>query len=286
MTPIDSAWLDANPLPDPAAAEDKNSRGRVLAVGGSDTVPGALRLTGEAAFRAGAGKVQLATPKAAAATIGVHVPEAAVFALEADDDGEIAARAADRIVALLSNADAVLLGPGIGDCASAQAILRAVCRGNGEVPLLIDAGLLCAVPTVEADVTGYGGPRVFTPHPGEMAQLMDCDAGDIGPELASAAADRFAATVVMKSTETWVATPGGPVLHYTGGGPGLATGGSGDVLAGVIGGLLARGAEPHVAAAWGVWLHGEAGRRLAGEVGTIGFLARELLPLIPRLMAR
>lgn len=285
MTPIGPEWLAANPLPDPTQAEDKNSRGRVLAVGGAVSVPGALLLTGEAAFRAGAGKVQLATVDlAAAVALGVRLPEAAVFGLAVNDDGELAGACAAKVVDLLGQADAAVLGPGTGAKADAVPVLEAVAGCGAEVPLLIDAGLLCAVPQVEDALVAYAGARVLTPHPGEAATLMDCDADDIGPELACAAAERFAATVVMKDSETWIATPGQPVLHYPGGGSGMATGGSGDVLAGVIGGLLARGAEPHVAAGWGVWLHGEAGRRLAEEVGTIGFLARELLPLVPRLM--
>jgi NAD(P)H-hydrate repair Nnr-like enzyme with NAD(P)H-hydrate dehydratase domain len=91
--------------------------------------------------------------------------------------------------------------------------------------------------------------------------------------------------VLLKGAETWIACPGEGLLRYPGGGPGLATGGSGDVLAGIIGGLLARGAAPRVAAAWGVWLHGEAGRRLAERICPLGFLGRELLGEIPRLLA-
>jgi ADP-dependent NAD(P)H-hydrate dehydratase len=94
------------------------------------------------------------------------------------------------------------------------------------------------------------------------------------------------AIVVLKSQRTVVAAPDGPSLAYEGGGPGLATGGSGDVLAGIAGGLLARGADPFIAAAWSVWLHGEAGKRVAKRIGPIGFLARELLVEIPWLLAR
>jgi NAD(P)H-hydrate repair Nnr-like enzyme with NAD(P)H-hydrate dehydratase domain len=117
-----------------------------------------------------------------------------------------------------------------------------------------------------------------------MAALMDCDEASVTADHARRAALRFGATVVLKASDTWIATPDAPMLHYRGGGPGLATGGSGDVLSGIIGGLLARGAAARDAAAWGVWLHGEAGRRLADRIGPLGFLARELLPVIPALM--
>jgi ADP-dependent NAD(P)H-hydrate dehydratase len=117
---------------------------------------------------------------------------------------------------------------------------------------------------------------------------MGCDearARDDPAGLAQEAARRFQATVLLKGPETWIACPREGLLRYPGGGPGLATGGSGDVLAGIIGGLMARGAAPRLAAAWGVWLHGEAGRRLAERVGPLGFLARELPEEIPRLLA-
>ena len=113
---------------------------------------------------------------------------------------------------------------------------------------------------------------------------MQCEEDAVSPALAEAAAARFGATVLLKQSETWIASPGEPLLHYPGGGPGLATGGSGDVLAGIIAGLLARGVAPRMAAAWGVWLHGEAGRRLARAQGPLGFLARELLAEIPALL--
>jgi ADP-dependent NAD(P)H-hydrate dehydratase len=128
---------------------------------------------------------------------------------------------------------------------------------------------------------------VITPNPDELASLLDRerDEAAANPDrCAGEAAMRYEATIVAKGEATVIAAPGGAVLRYPGGGVGLATGGSGDVLAGIIAALLARGADPLVAAGWGVWLHGEAGRRLAAEVGPVGFLARELAPRLPRLM--
>ena len=128
---------------------------------------------------------------------------------------------------------------------------------------------------------------ILTPHHGEMAALTGLPLGEIGGEPAThalAAAERFGAIVALKAERTVIAKPTGEVLLFEGGCPGLATGGSGDVLAGIAGGLAARGADPLTAIAWAVWLHGSAGRVLAERIGATGFLARELLPKIPRLM--
>jgi hydroxyethylthiazole kinase-like uncharacterized protein yjeF len=289
MSEIDRDWLAAHPLPQPGPDTDKNKRGHVVAAGGSQAVPGALRLTGEAAFRAGAGKVQLATVEQGSALLGVALPEAAVFALPVNRDGELAARAGKALAGMLGRCDTVVLGPGMGAGADCEAILEAVlAHPRGDLTLLIDAAMIAAAAQMEQAVRGYAGRVVFTPHPGEMALLMACDEDRVAaqPEaLAREAAARFGATIVLKSSETWIATPDAPILHYPGGGPGLATGGSGDVLAGIIGGLLSRGAPPRIAAAWGVWLHGEAGKALSARIGPLGFLARELPAEVPALMA-
>lgn len=284
MIEIDHVWLAANPLPQPGSDTDKNKRGRVLAAGGSHKVPGALLLTGEAAFRAGAGKVQLATVDARA--IGRRMPEAAVFEMPVNPAGELAAEAGAVIADALGACDACAIGPGMGKEADAAAILEAVLgHPRDDLALVLDAAMIPEAAGLAEAVRCWRGRLILTPHPGEMAALMDCEEEDASPELAERAAARFDAVVVLKTAETWIATPGAETLHYAGGGQGLATGGSGDVLAGVIAGLLARGAEPRVAAAWGVWLHGEAGKRLADRVGPLGFLGRELPGEVPRLMA-
>jgi len=289
MIQIDGAWLAAHPLPQPGPDTDKNKRGHVLAAGGSQAVPGALRLTGEAALRAGAGKVQLATVETATALLGVTLPEAAVFPLPVNRDGELSAKAGKMLADMLTRCDTLVLGPGMGAEADNEAILEAVlARPRDGLELLIDAAMIGAAAHMAEAVRAYAGRVIFTPHPGEMALLMDCDADRVTAEpeaLARDAAARFDATIVLKSSETWIASPDAETLHYPGGGPGLATGGSGDVLAGIIGGLVSRGAPPRIAAAWGVWLHGEAGKALAQRVGPLGFLARELPAEIPALMA-
>jgi ADP-dependent NAD(P)H-hydrate dehydratase len=289
MTPLDSAWLAANPLPAPAADTDKNARGRILVAGGSQTVPGALRLTGEAALRAGAGKLQLATVRQVALALGMTMPEAAVFPLPANSAGELGDAAGEALCALFERCDALVLGPGMGARSPASDILAPVLAApRAGFCLVLDAAAVAAATHFAEAARAHQGRIVLTPHPGEMCSLMECDEARIAndPEsVAQEAADRFGATVALKGPQTWIACPDEDALRYPGGGPGLATGGSGDVLAGIIGGLLARGTPPRAAAAWGVWLHGEAGRRLSERIGPLGFLGRELLAEIPALMA-
>lgn len=287
MTPLDSAWIAANPAPVHGSGTDKNSRGRVLAIGGAASVPGALRLTGEAALRAGAGKLQIATIASAALLIGVAVPEAGIISLP-EEDGEIAGDGGAALAKPLASCDALVAGPGIGDHAAAERIARRVLTGaDDEAALVIDAAAIPAVAACRPLLARFAGRVVITPHHGEMAALtgepIETIADD--PErVALTVARDYGVVVVLKANDTLVATPDGCVLHYRGGGIGLATAGSGDVLAGAIAGLLSRGAAPRVAAGWGVWLHGHGGRRVAAARGPIGFLARELPDEFPRLL--
>lgn len=287
-TQIDSAWIAANPVPVHGSGTTKNSRGRVLAIGGSRMVPGALRLTGEAALRVGAGKLQMATIESAAVTLGLLVPEAAAIALAERGDGEIAPEIEQPLGRALEECDALVIGPGIGDADVATTLLRHVLsEPRDDLTLVVDAMAIGGLKTLRAQAAPFGGRLIVTPHHGEMAVLTDRaeDAIAADPEtIARDAAAEFGAIVVLKGSSTVIADPTGALLHYGGGGTGLATGGSGDVLAGAIGGLLSRGAAPLVAAGWGVWLHGQSGRRVATTSGPIGFLARQVPAEFPRLL--
>jgi hydroxyethylthiazole kinase-like uncharacterized protein yjeF len=286
MIEVDADWLKQHPLPNPGADTDKNKRGRVLAVGGSLTVPGALRLTSESAFRAGAGKVQIATPEGCAMALGVAMPEAAIFGLPVNQNGEISGAACAVISDLLHLCDACVIGPGMSKEADTAPVLDAVlAHPRNDQILVLDAAMIPQAAKRAAELRRWEGRLILTPHPGEMAALMNCHEDDASPALAEEAAARFDAVVILKTPKTWIAAPDSETLRYAGGGPGLATGGSGDVLAGIIAGLLARGASPVVAAAWGVWLHGEAGKALAERVGPLGFLGSELPREVPGLMA-
>lgn len=284
--PLDSNWLRDNPLPAPGAHADKNARGRVFIIGGCARVPGGLLLTAEAALRAGAGKVQAATATSTALALGVAMPEMAVFPVAEDDDGEIACLPA-TIDDFVARCDAAVIGPAMS-CgrAAGEAVDRLLAAADGPA-LILDAAALMELPARAAELAARASPAVLTPHIGEMAAMLDCDAAEIEADRVGAvrsAAQRFGAVVALKGSTSLVADRDGALFAYAGGGVGLATGGSGDVLAGIAAGLAARGTPPLEAALWAVWLHGEAGRRCAVEIGPLGFLARELLRHVPGLM--
>ncbi len=286
-TPLDSAWIAAHPAPVHASGTTKNSRGRVLAIGGARSVPGALRLVGEAALRAGCGKLQLATIASGAMTLGMLIPEAAVIPLPEDDDGEIGwdAKLLEKAVA---DCDALVLGPGVSTKGVAEKLVRAlVAQAPEKAAIVLDAQAVACAGALTEVVAPFHGRLVLTPHEGEMASLTGKDMAEIKAEPARVACEvarRYGAVVALKGSQTHIASPDGEVLHFPGGGTGLATGGSGDVLAGAIAGLLSRGATPLEATGWGVWLHGQAGRRMAARHGPIGFLARELPAEFPLLL--
>jgi ADP-dependent NAD(P)H-hydrate dehydratase len=286
---VTPALLRRIALPEPDAEGDKDARGRVLVIGGSVQVPGALLLAGVAALRAGAGKLQLATARSVAPLLAVAVPEALVVGLPTTRQGEIAgARSAPPLDKLATGVHALLLGPGISDGRSAHALLAALVRRlRDDAVLVLDAGGILALRDDDGLLARLDGRAVLTPHAGEMASLLGVDKAEVEAapaETAREAARRFGATVALKGAESWIAEPDGTLYHYAGGTVGLATSGSGDTLAGIVAGLAARGTPAAHAAVWGAYLHGAAGRALARRIGPIGFLAHELLDEIPALM--
>jgi ADP-dependent NAD(P)H-hydrate dehydratase len=286
MLPLDSNWLRDHPLPDPDAHADKNARGRVFIVGGCARVPGGLLLTAEAALRAGAGKVQVATAASTALALGVAMPEIAVFPLAEDCDGEITC-IDEKLEAVIARCDTVIVGPAMSGAAAAGSVVDRLLAHDDAIPLVLDAAALMQLPGRAAALAAQRVSPILTPHIGEMAALLECEVAEIEADRPAAvrrAAGRYGAVVTLKGSTSYVADRDGGLFAYAGGGVGLATGGSGDVLAGIAAGLVARGAAPLDAALWAVWLHGEAGRRCAVEIGPIGFLARELLGHVPGLM--
>lgn len=286
---IDRALLRKRPLPLIDSAGDKESRGRVMVIGGSTQVPGALLLSGVAALRAGAGKLQLATVKDAAIPLAIAVPEALVVALPATRDGDIAGtRVAPVLESYVASVDALLVGPGMLADAPTAALLRAV------VPLLpataalvLDGAAVVALARMPGLVRELRRRVVLTPHAGEMASLFGIDKREVDEDpqsIATRAAELTGATVALKGAETWIAEPDGTTFRFRGGTSGLGTSGSGDTLAGIIVGLAARGTPVTTAAIWGVWAHGSAGKRLARRMAPLGFLARELLAEVPSLV--
>jgi hydroxyethylthiazole kinase-like uncharacterized protein yjeF len=285
------ALLRRWPLPRPDAAGDKEQRGRVLVVGGAPSLPGAVVLAATAALRAGAGKLQIATPASIALAVGVAVPEALVVALPETRDGALAPAAAAQLVDLANRAGALLVGPGlVGGEAVVKLLARLLPRVSGPT-LVLDAEALPFARAHPEALRALAPEAILTPHAGEMASLLDLPKDEVNraaPEVAVRAARAFGAVVALKGAETYVAAPaaGAPLYRNRTGNVGLATSGSGDTLSGVVAGLAARGASPQQAAAWAVFLHGTAGDRLARRVGGLGFLARELLAEIPVVMQR
>lgn len=287
--PLDRARLRRLPLPEPDAEGDKEDRGRVLVIGGGAAVPGAIVLAGIAALRAGAGKLQLATARDAALLAGMTVPEARIVALDVGRSGEIAPNAGRALGEFVETAHAVLVGPGMLDERACRGLIERILPALRGATLVIDAGALAELGRIRRRVRDADAQVILTPHAGEMARLLGVpqpavEADPLG--MAQRAVEEFHATVAMKGAETFVVPRRGAALRYDGGSIGLATSGSGDTLAGVIAGLAARGADPLRAAAWGVYLHGAAGRTLAKRVGPLGYLARELLDEIPAEIRR
>ena len=283
---VTRAMLRDWPLPVPDGDDDKESRGRVLVVGGEVSIPGAVVLAGIAALRAGAGKLQIATCRSIAPTVGVSVPEALALGLDESANGTIAESAASDLRELIESADAILIGPGmkLGDD-NTRFVTRLLLECAG-VSVVLDAGALGALKSSDA-LAPFGGNAVITPHAGEMSDVLGIDKSAIDSSPGNTALDAaktLGAVVALKGANTFIATPDGDLFSYESGDVGLATSGSGDTLAGIVAGLVARGSDPLHAALWGVFLHGAAGNVLAKRMGRIGYLARELLDEIPALM--
>ena len=260
----------------------------MLVVGGGRETPGAVLLAGTAALRAGAGKLQVATCESSAPLVAALIPEARVFALKETKAGGLAKSACASLEEHAGKAQCVCVGPGMIEDASVVAFVRGTLRLCRDVAVVLDAGAISCLGGGRELLHAHGGRAVVTPNAEELADIYGRGKDEIsaGPLEASLRAARdFRAVVALKGRETFVASPRGEVYVNRAGGVGLATSGSGDVLAGLIAGLLARGADPLRAAAWGVHLHALAGERLSERFGPLGFLARELPAEIPKLMS-
>ncbi|MCW2613951.1 MAG: NAD(P)H-hydrate dehydratase [Frankiales bacterium] len=272
------------PLPEPDDDGTKHDRGTVAVVGGAVSTPGAVLLAGLAALRAGAGRLQVLTVEPTAVALGVALPEAMVVGLPCGPGGSVAGDAGDRVVEGTSGADAVVLGPGLlgrgpGGRADVRRLLEDV-LDRTDAALVLDAGALTALAGDPALLDSCAARVVLTPNEGELAALLDGD-GLEGEQASRAVTERYGAVVCSRG---WVTSPDGRAWSVQAGGVGLGTSGSGDVLAGLVGGVLARGAEPAQAAVWGQYLHAAAGDRLTSRVGRLGFLARELLDEVPAVL--
>lgn len=281
--PVTAELLRSWPLPGPGG--DKNERGTALVVGGARQNPGAVLLAAEAALRCGAGKVQVATADVTASALAAALPEAYIEALPVSPRGELLPSGADRVLELASGADAVLLGPGLSQPSSSAALLERI------VPELDTTVVLDALGT--AYLTGnldgvrhLRGRVLLTPNTMELAATLELDEGHVAddPLAATAVLARKTGAVVLSGSATsYIVLPTGRAWSNRAGSPQLATAGSGDVKAGAIVGLSARGAAPEQAAVWAAHCHGLAGERLAAR--RPGFLARDLLVELPSVLS-
>ena len=259
----------------------KGDFGLALIVGGSRGMAGAAGLAGMAALRGGAGLVRLAVPEPCLDAIAGFEPSYMTVPLVADAAGRIGAGAFERIAELAEKATVIACGPGIGRSFDLDQLVSRLYQEIAK-PMLFDADALSALAT-EPDVLAHpGGPRILTPHPGEFARLigrkLDGDArNDAAVELAA----RCGIVVVLKGHRTLV-TDGQRRAINTTGNPGMATGGSGDVLTGLITALWCQHLEPFNAARLGVYLHGLAGDLAAEELGQVSLMASDLVRFLPQ----
>lgn len=284
---LDAELLKQFPLPRHPDDGDKEDRGRLLLVAGSRELPGAAVLAGIAALRAGAGKLQIATAASIAAHVGVTVPESRVIGLAETESGCIAESEIGRLLEWARAAQAILLGCGLQHGAPLETLLDRLLDSGLELPLILDAAVLGSLADRAEALKRWRGPSILLPHAGEMARLLGCRRDEVAADplgAARRAAEAYGTVTLCKGEYSHIVAPDGRAFRFKGGGVGLATSGSGDTLAGIVGGLAARGAEPLTAVLWGVYLHGEAGRTLTTRIGRVGFLARELLDLVPTLM--
>lgn len=284
---IDGQYLKNNPLPLPQGETDKDSRGRVIVVGGHREVPGGVLLAGVSALRAGAGKVQIATVESAAMGLAMALPEARVTGLPETESGDIAADNGARIEAMIQDEDAVLIGPGMLDDNHAGSLAATLLKTLDRVSIVLDAAALTGLRRDTDLVQRRAGHLVMTPHAGEMATFLGIHRDEVIADPLGAAHRAAALTgsvVVMKGSCTHIVDAQGQASVCRHGNVGLATSGSGDTLAGIIVGLMARGAPPLLAAQWGVFIHAEAGERLRKRLGLLGYLAREIPAEIPGIM--
>lgn len=271
-------------LPEPGS--DKHARGELLVVGGSEHTAGAVLLAGEASLRAGAGKLALATVEAVAGPLGLAVPEAQVLGLPSAT-GCLSPAAAEPLLERAASADVVLVGPGFADPEASVALLERVLPRLA-CPVVVDA-LASAYLTAHPDGLHHlEGRAVLTVNPDELALTAGEEPDKVADDplpAARAVAQRSRVVVLCGGTSKHVVTPEGDAWVVEGGGPGLGVSGSGDVQAGLVAGLLARGAAHAQAAAWGGYLHARSGERLASAVGAVGYLARELPGQVPSVLA-
>ena len=272
-------------LPDRPSHAHKGTFGRTLVVAGSSHYLGAAYLAAAAATRVGSGLVTIAIPESLQAAVAAHAIEPTFLPLPESAPGIVSPDAAQLVLDSLPGYDSMLVGCGIGQAdATRRFTERLLLTDAQRPPLVVDADGLNTLARNEGWWDGLGANAVLTPHPGEMARLVGAAADQDRVALATSSASAWSKIVVLKGAHTVVAFPDGGAVLSPFANPGLATAGTGDVLAGVIAGLVSQGLSPADAAALGVFLHGSAGERVRSELGDTGMVASDLLSALPRVI--
>ena len=267
-------------LPDRDPWGHKGSFGKILLLCGSRGFTGAAYLAAMGALRSGAGLAFLGVPESIYAIEAVKLNEPVVFPLP-DEDGKLSVEAIPEILNRMPNMDAVLIGPGLGQSEGTFAVVKAVLE-HAQCPVVLDADGINVISGHKDIMRGRKHPTILTPHDGEFARL----GGTIGEDRMEAAkllAQELGCIILLKGHRTCI-TDGKVGYRNETGNPGMAVGGSGDVLSGIIVSLLGQGIAPLEAAAVGAWLHGAAGDLCAEELGQYGMLPTDMLQKLPRLL--
>jgi NAD(P)H-hydrate epimerase len=287
----DLEWLDeataVGLMPARPAEAHKGTMGHLLVVAGSRGKSGAAVLTARAALRSGVGLVTVAAPRSIQPVVATAQPEVMTEPIDETSTGAAAASAATRVLDLLGSRDALAIGTGLGTEAPTREMVLTV-LSRRRCPAVVDADALNVLATGGPDALRAALPKhapwVLTPHPGEAARLLESSTAAIQADRLGSArrlADLTGAMVVLKGHRTVIASPGGGASINSTGNPGMATAGSGDVLTGIVGALLARGVAPRDACRVAVFAHGDAGDRAAERKGQEGMIAADLLDRLP-----
>jgi len=269
-------------LPQRSPDAHKGMSGRVAVVAGSQGLSGAAAMTAEAALRAGAGLITLAVPRGIQNVVAVKLTEVMTKALAETETGGISLDAVAEITELAANKDVLAIGPGLGRQEATAAAVRAAIT-TVECPLVIDADALYALAGYTDLLSDCAALPVLTPHPGEMGLLTGLSVQAVNADrvtIAREAAGQWGCIIVLKGAHTIVAFPDGEVYINTTGNAGMATGGTGDALTGIIAAMIAQGMSSHDAAVAGVYIHGLAGD-IAAEAGMVGMAATDLIKAVP-----
>ena len=262
---------------------NKGTLGSLLCICGSYGMAGAAIMAGKAALRCGIGLLKIAVPKSIYPVCATNILESVYYPLEETSNGVISSKNTDFLLEMCEKSSAVVIGCGLSVCDDTKNLVQSVIT-NCEKPLVIDADALNCICNKPEILKNLKAPAIITPHPGEMARLLHSTPKTVNSNRENTAIDfakKFGVVTVLKGAGTIIASPDGEVYINHTGNSGMATGGSGDVLSGIIGSLLAQGASPINAAAAGVFLHGTIGDLAAEKLGKISMLPTDMIDMIP-----